>query len=253
MEPSDNHQNEQLDILYQDKFLIAIHKPAGLLVHKSPIDKHETRYAMKILRNQIDQWVYPVHRLDKPTSGILLFALHADIATQIGEDFEQRRINKQYHAIVRGYTKNEGYIDHALKEIAVFKHLQKQVEQKAPKEAQTAYERLATYELPYSDGRFPSSRYSYVKLKPVTGRKHQIRRHLKHISHPIIGDVKYGKGEHNRLFKEHIDSHRLLLAATQLSFTHPVTDETLSLTCPLETSFQASLTKLEAYKTRPEA
>lgn len=243
---------EQLPIIFQDKFMIAIHKPAGLLVHKSPIDKHETRYAMKILRDQIGKWVYPVHRLDKPTSGLLLFALHQDIASQLSSNFENREVYKEYEAIVRGYCPSTGLIDHPLKEIAVFKHMQKHVQKKDPKEASTEFERLQTFELPYSDGRFPSSRYSYVKLKPLTGRKHQIRRHLKHISHPIIGDVKYGKGEHNRLFKEKLDSYRLLLAATKLTIKHPVTDELLSLECPLEETFEATLKALQVFKTELE-
>jgi len=246
---SDRTTSEQLDIIYQDTFIIAIHKPAGLLVHKSPIDKHETRFAMKILRDQIDQWVYPVHRLDKPTSGLLLFALHPDIATQISQQFEQHQIQKEYQAIVRGYAPEEDCINHALKEIAVFKHLQKKVEQKAAKEALTNFQRLQTFELPYSDGRFDSSRYSLIKLQPKTGRKHQIRRHLKHISHPIIGDVKYGKGEHNRLFNEHLSSHRLLLAATKMSLTHPATDEILTLECPLESSFKNTLLALKEFET----
>jgi tRNA pseudouridine65 synthase len=245
-------QAEQLSILFQDKFIVAIHKPAGLLVHKSPIDKHETRYAMKILRDQLGQWVYPVHRLDKPTSGLLLFALHQDIASQLSSSFENREVSKEYQAIVRGYVAASGEIDHPLKEIAVFKNLQKQVQKKDPKEARTDFERLQTFELPYSDGRFASSRYSHVKLSPLTGRKHQLRRHLKHISHPIIGDVKYGKGEHNRLFKDKLDSHRLLLAATKLTIKHPVTEEELVLECPLEKNFETILSGLQVYKTKLE-
>ena len=252
MTPSTQDTPEELSILFQDKFIVAVHKPAGLLVHKSPIDKHETRFAMKILRDQIGQWVYPVHRLDKPTSGLLLFALHQDIASELSSAFENREIKKEYRAIVRGYAPNSGEIDHPLKEIAVFKHMQKQLQKKAPKEAKTNFERLQTFELPYSDGRFPSSRYSYIKLNPLTGRKHQIRRHLKHISHPIIGDVKYGKGEHNRLFKETLDSHRLLLAATKLAIRHPVTEEELTLECPLEENFETTLNGLQIYETELE-
>lgn len=239
-----------IKIIFQDKYIIAIHKPAGLLVHKSPIDKHETRYAMKLLRDQIGQWVYPVHRLDKPTSGILLFALHPDIAKQLSHDFEHRLITKTYQAIVRGYPENSGQIDHPLKEIAVFKHLQKSVAQKEPQDALTKYKNLAIFEVPISDGRFPTSRYSLLELQPKTGRKHQLRRHMKHISHPIIGDVKYGKGAHNRLFQEMFASKRLLLAATKLVFTHPVTEEKLELECPLERSFHYTLEKLSEYKTK---
>tara|TARA_R110001592_G_scaffold288331_2_gene557339 strand:+ start:9949 stop:10701 length:753 start_codon:yes stop_codon:yes gene_type:complete len=249
MTPNSGNTDDNLRVIYQDKFMIAIHKPAGLLVHKSPIDKYETRYAMKLLRDQIGQWVYPVHRLDKPTSGILLFALHPEIASQINKLFEQGNIDKTYQAIVRGYTPDSGIIDHALKEIAAFKHLQKTLEQKKAQEAYTYFETLDRFELPISDGRFPSSRYSLVSLKPTTGRKHQLRRHMKHISHPIIGDVKYGKGSHNRLFQESFLSNRLLLAATALSLTHPASNELISLTCPLEDSFLNTLEKLQEYKT----
>jgi tRNA pseudouridine65 synthase len=248
MTHSDDIQPEKLDIIYQDKCLIAIHKPAGLLVHKSPIDKHETRYAMKILRDQIEQWVYPVHRLDKPTSGLLLFALNPEMAKQVGEAFEKREIHKEYHAIVRGFAEPEGLIDHSLKEIAVFKHMKAQVEKMAPKEAITGYQTKSRFELPFSDGRFPTSRYSYLQLRPDTGRKHQLRRHMKHISHPIIGDVKYGKGEHNRFFQEHFASHRLLLAATSMSLSHPETEETITLDCPLEDNFQQALNKLYSFE-----
>lgn len=242
---------EQLEILHQDDYLIAIRKPAGLLVHKSPIDKHETRYAMKILRDQINQWVYPVHRLDKPTSGLLLFALDKDIATAVSQQFENREVRKTYRALVRGFTPESGLIDHPLKEIAAFKHQQKQVEQMTPKESQTEYRCLTRYELPFPDGRFESSRYSLLELYPKTGRKHQIRRHLKHISHPIIGDVKYGKGPHNRLFRDEFHCPRLLLAATSLTLSHPISKESLALTCPLCEDFGSLLTRLDEYKTSP--
>jgi tRNA pseudouridine65 synthase len=237
-----------LDVIYRDQFIIAVHKPAGLLVHKSPIDKHETRYAMKILRDQIGQWVYPVHRLDKPTSGLLLFALHADIASQISQQFENRAIEKIYSALVRGFAPDSATIDHPLKEIAVFKQQQKYVELKDAKEAITHYTMLDQYELPYSDGRFATSRYSLLEVKPATGRKHQIRRHLKHISHPIIGDVKYGKGSHNRLFQTLFSTNRLMLAATDLSFEHPVSNETIHLNCPLEASFANTLERLSEFR-----
>ncbi len=239
-------QTDVLTILYQDENIVAIHKPAGLLVHKSPIDKHETRYAMKLLRDQLGQWVYPVHRLDKPTSGCLLFALNPDTAKQLSQAFEAREIHKQYKAIVRGWA-DQGVIDHPLKEIAAFKHQAKTLEKMEAKEALTHYRSISTYELPCSDGRFPTSRYSLLEFQPETGRKHQIRRHAKHISHPIIGDVKYGKGEHNRLFNDMFNSQRLLLAATQLSFTHPHINEAITINCPLEDNFQAVLDQLGQY------
>lgn len=238
---------ETLDILYQDEVLIAVHKPAGMLVHKSPIDKREKRYAMRILRNQIGQWVYPVHRLDKPTSGLLLFALDAETAKQVSEQFEQRLVQKRYFAVVRGYAPETIEIDYALKEIAAFKSEQAKADEKDAKSAQTTLTCLQTFETPFTDGRFPTSRFSYVELKPHTGRKHQLRRHAKHISHPIAGDVKYGKGNINRIFREDLHCERLMLAATDLQLTHPSSGDTLSLHCPLEDDFQAALDALQAF------
>lgn len=243
-------EDEKLEILFQDAHLIAVHKPAGMLVHKSPIDKQEKRYAMRILRNQIGQWVYPVHRLDKPTSGLLLFALDSDIARRVTEQFENRTVQKRYFAIVRGFTAETQEIDHPLKEIAAFKSEQEKADAKDAKNALTHLQRLQTFELPFSDGRFPTSRYSYVELAPKTGRKHQLRRHMKHISHPIAGDVKYGKGNHNRIFREELGCERLMLAASDLSLTHPVSGEPLKLHCPFEADFQATLETLQNHKTR---
>ena len=108
---------EPLEILYQDDYIVAINKPSGLLVHKSPIDKHETRFALQELRNQIGQYVYPVHRLDKPTSGVLLFALSKEIAQLMGEAFRNNEIKKEYIAVVRGYVDDSGMIDYPLKEM----------------------------------------------------------------------------------------------------------------------------------------
>ena len=242
-EPETNEQ-EKLDIIYQDQHIIAINKPSGLLVHKSPIDKHETRYAMKILRNQIGQWVYPVHRLDKPTSGLLLFALSSEMAKKLGEQFENNTVKKTYIALVRGYTPLGGIIRHALKETAMFKHQKKRVEERAPQDALTLYKRLATIELPYGIDRYPSTRYSLISVYPRTGRTHQIRKHLKHISHPIIGDAKHGKGKLNRIFEENHGIHRLLLAATELRFTHPVTKEKMNLKASIENDFSSLISAL---------
>ena len=248
IEPAKEPEQEKLEILFQDEQLIAVHKPAGMLVHKSPIDKQEKRYAMRILRNQIGQWVYPVHRLDKPTSGLLLFALDSDIARLVAEQFENRTVQKRYFAVVRGFTAEALEIDHPLKEIAAFKSDQDKADEKDAKNALTQLKRLQTFELPFSDGRFPSSRYSYVELSPKTGRKHQLRRHMKHISHPIAGDVKYGKGNHNRIFREELGCERLMLAASDLRLTHPVNGDPLKLHCPFEADFQATLDTLHRYQ-----
>lgn len=231
----------KLEILYQDDCLVAINKPAGLLVHRSMIDRHETQFAIQILRDQIGQRVYPVHRLDKPTSGVLLFALDPDTARLMGEIFVQRETEKQYLAVVRGYSAAAGVIDYPLKE-----QLDKMTDAKADQEkpaqpAITAYQRLKQVELPYAVGRYASARYSLLRLSPQTGRKHQLRRHMKHIFHPIVGDTSHGDGKHNTLFREQFDCHRLLLHAQCLGFMHPHFQKKVVLEAGLDEPFSAIL------------
>ena len=230
-----------LDILYQDEYLVAVNKPSGLLVHRSWIDKDETIFALQLVRDQIGQYVYPVHRLDKPTSGVLLFALDKETARRLTELFIEKKIHKEYLAVLRGYTDDEGTIDYALKE-QFDKMTHKDVNQdKEPQEAITHYKRLATLELPYPVSRYPVARYSLVHLEPLTGRKHQLRRHMKHIMHPMVGDTKYGRGEHNKLFREKLDIHELLLTAFKISFLHPHTKKELLIQAPLNDAFTKML------------
>ncbi|MFT4919139.1 MAG: tRNA pseudouridine65 synthase [Zhongshania aliphaticivorans] len=227
--------SETLSILYQDENIIAINKPTGLLVHRSPIDRHETRFAIQLLRDQIGQYVYPAHRLDKPTSGVLLFALNSDIASQLAQAFQTHKVEKSYLAVLRGYCPDAGHIDHPLteepdKRIARSKPA-------APQDAITNFRRLATYELDAHIETYPQSRYSLVLAQPMTGRRHQLRRHFKHISHPIIGDAKHGRGRHNRYFAEQLDCPRLLLHALQLRFIHPLSKQEIQLQAPLDHHF----------------
>lgn len=231
--------SERLEILYQDAHLVAVHKPSGLLVHRTALDRHETRFVVQILRDQLDAWVHPVHRLDKGTSGILLLALDRETAAVLGKGFEEGQVDKRYVAIVRGHTDERGTIDHPL--------------QRRPDDAEwvpagyvpptqpavTRYRRLATAELAIAVDRYPSSRYSLVELEPLTGRRHQLRRHLKHISHPIIGDATYGKGRHNRMFQQEFGCGRLLLACVELRLHHPVSGEPLILSTPPADDFAA--------------
>lgn len=226
-----------LEIIYQDEYLVAINKPSGLLVHKSPIDRHETEFALQVVRDQIGQYVYPVHRLDKPTSGVLLFALSAEILKTMSLLFRAHEVSKEYIAIVRGYTQEEDLIDYPLKQMLDTKEQKKLGITKEAQEAQTHYECLATVELPYAVSRYPVARYSLVKLLPKTGRKHQLRRHMKHIFHPIVGDTKHGRGEHNQLFREKFECHRLLLHSHRISFIHPVTQEKLVLEAEVDGTF----------------
>lgn len=240
---SQNGQEEILPVLYQDEHLVVINKPSGLLVHRSPIDRHETRFALQMVRNQIGQKVFPVHRLDKPTSGALVFALSSEVARQLGEQMMAHEVDKTYVAVVRGYAPESGEIDHALVE-EPDKRIKGSKEKTEPQPAFSRYRCLATAELEVCIERYPQSRFSLVEVKPETGRRHQIRRHLKHINHPIIGDAKHGRGRYNRYFKEHLDSDRLLLAATTISFTHPVSGELLMVRAPLEASMQHIMSRL---------
>ena len=221
----ENAEPELLEILYQDEYLVAVNKPSGLLVHRSPIDKHETKFALQLVRDQIGQYVYPVHRLDKPTSGVLIFALNSDITQAMSDLFRSHEVQKEYIAVVRGYTREEELIDYPLKQMLDTKEQKRQGITKEAQDAQTYYERLATVELPYAVSRYPIARYSLVKLLPKSGRKHQLRRHMKHIFHPIVGDTKHGRGEHNKLFREKFNSHRLLLHSHRVTFKHPVSKE----------------------------
>jgi len=234
----DNTETKPLEILYQDKYIVAINKPSGLLVHKSPIDKHETRFALQLLRDQIGQYVHPIHRLDKPTSGVLLFALNAEITQIMSELFRSHEVQKEYIAVVRGYTEDEALIDHPLKQMLDTKEQKKLGITKEAQDAQTHYERLATVELPYAVSRYPVARYSLVKLSPKSGRKHQLRRHMKHIFHPIVGDTKHGRGEHNKLFREKFNCHRLLLHSNRVSFVHPVSNEKIIIEAGVDEMFK---------------
>ena len=234
----ENAEPKLLEILYQDEYLVAVNKPSGLLVHRSPIDKHETRFALQLIRDQIGKYVHPAHRLDKPTSGVLLFALNTEIAQIMSELFRSREVKKEYIAVVRGYTQEQELIDHPLKQMLDTKEQKKLGITKEAQEAQTQYERLATVELPYAVSRYPVARYSLVKLLPKSGRKHQLRRHMKHIFHPIVGDTKHGRGEHNKLFREKFDCHRLLLHSSKIRFLHPVTKEEIVIEAGVDEIFK---------------
>jgi tRNA pseudouridine65 synthase len=227
---------EPLQILYHDDYLIAVNKPAGLLVHRTRIDKHEIRFALQMVRDLVGRRVYPLHRLDKPTSGVLIFALQSDTAAAMSCLFEAGSVEKTYLAVVRGYTDESGEIDYPLIE-RLDKMTDALADNNKPAQAAiTEYRRLATVELPIAVGRYQASRYSLLEVNPATGRKHQIRRHMKHIFHPIIGDTTYGDGKHNKMFRERFDCHRLLLHAKALSFSHPYLNRFIEIVAPLDES-----------------
>jgi len=227
-----------LDVLYQDSALVLVNKPAGVLVHRSALDRHAPRVLLQELRDHIGQRVYPVHRLDRPTSGVMVFALSNDVASQLSQQWRNQQVEKHYLAIVRGYAPETTRVEIALREED---GLRPKAEN-PPMPATTELQRLEKVELPVCVDRYPTSRYSLVAARPLTGRRHQIRRHLSHIGHPIIGDAKHGKGVHNRYFKQRYfedfpSSARLLLAATKLHFTHPVTGQLVIAMAPPEDDF----------------
>jgi tRNA pseudouridine65 synthase len=212
-----------LTILFRDESLIAVDKPSGLAVHRGWAREHDV--AMVRLRDQIGARVFPVHRLDRATSGVLLFALSGEMAALVCESFAAGKTKKTYLALVRGVPPEEILIDHPLPPGE---------DTHAPRvSAQTMVVRREVF-----------GRYSLVEARPLTGRLHQVRRHLKHISCPLIGDVNYGKGEHNRLFRERYGLHRLFLHATRLRLPHPAQDGELDIVSPLPVDLEAVLQAL---------
>ena len=176
-----------LDVLYRDDDVVAVHKPPGLMVHRSLLDRRETRFAVQLLRAQLGRRVFPAHRLDRGTSGVLLLAFDSRVAARLGQAFESRAVAKRYLAVVRGWPEPSGSIEHPLRRLEDGKDAG---DPDAPRqEARTDYRRLACAEVPIPSERHDRTRVALLELLPLTGRQHQIRRHLKHISHPVIGDA----------------------------------------------------------------
>jgi tRNA pseudouridine65 synthase len=199
------------------------------LVHRTPLDKGETRFVLQTVRDQIGQHVWPVHRLDKGTSGVLLFALDADTARTLGQAFESGEgLQKTYRAVVRGWPADAGLIDHPLKRMPD----DMRSERMEVQPAQSRFATLRHFDLPLPQQGFASTRCAEVALEPLTGRRHQLRRHMKHIAHPIIGDATHGKGPLNRAVADLIGLQRLWLHATRLQLAHPVNDQALVIDAP---------------------
>lgn len=223
-------ESDLLQILYRDDHMIAINKPHGLLVHRSSIAADASRYALQLLRDQIGQTVYPAHRLDRKTGGVLLFTLDKTMDSKIQQIFSERKINKTYWAVVRGYTDEVGTINYPLAK-----------DNGTKQEAITHYKTLSKTEIDLPFGKFPTSRYSLVEIQPETGRMHQIRRHFAHIFHPILADRPHGCNKQNKLWKERFDMDTMLLHARKLQFQHPLTHELIEIEAPLHLEFERVL------------
>ena len=215
-----------LEIVYQDDHLIAINKPHGLLVHRSSIANDAKEFALQLLRDQVNRHVSPVHRLDRKSGGLLLFAFEKDVEIAMHQQFQNGLVQKKYLAIVRGYAPDSQDIDYPLAK-----------ENGTIQDAFTAFITLKRAELDVAFGKHTTSRYSLVEATPTTGRMHQLRKHFAHIFYPIIGDRKHGCNKQNKLFKEQWEMTTMLLHASELIFKHPVTNEEIRLKAPLQEEF----------------
>jgi tRNA pseudouridine65 synthase len=230
-------ENLNLKILYQDDYFVAVNKPAGMLVHRTNIAFEENLLiAERLLKEQIGQKVFPLHRIDRPTSGILVFGLSSEAASVVQPLFPTEDVRKYYLTVVRGYmTENHGIIEHPLKK-KLIGDLQ---------EAKSEFWSLSQNEIPIaSTPRYPSSRYSLLKVYPHTGRMHQIRRHLAHDRHYVIGDSTHGDNRQNHFFRDTFGMENLLLHAWRFEFTHPFTKENIKIEAVLPDYFSVICEKL---------
>lgn len=219
-----------IEVLYRDDDYLAVRKPPGLSVHRGRLNA-DRDVLLQRLRRQVGCYLYPIHRLDRATSGVIVFGLNAWAAGAVQAQMRSGDVAKHYAAIVRGWVLRETEIDYEI-------------------DGQYAYSSCrphTRYELDEPDGRFPSSRYSLLDVTPKSGRRHQIRRHLAHLRHPIVGDTVHGDGKHNRIFRERFGSWRLLLFARSIAFMHLRQQRQLRIECGFDADWTALLRELDAY------
>ncbi len=242
-------------VLYEDESIIAVHKPADLLVHRTDIARGQTtEFALQMVADLTGKYVYPIHRIDRPTSGVLLFAFSEDATRQLKEDFTEHRIEKTYHALVRGWITESSTLDHPLKKVIFdkrkLKRQKKSGTEPESQEALTHIRPIATGEVEIPVDRYPTSRYSLVELRPKTGRTHQLRRHMSHLRHPIIGDRRYGDRHHNRMFEERLAIRRMFLTALTLELTHPKTGKRIKIETAVDAELEEVIGRLNLQKVR---
>ena len=219
---------KDVEIVYQDKYLLVVNKPAGMLVHRTDLDPFETVFLLQILRNRLNQHLYPIHRLDKPTSGALVFAFDEEIARTLTETLQAGLWKKDYFAVVRGWFPDTLTVDRGIR----------YSQDKPRKPAVTHFTCLSKVEVNQPVGRYETARYSLIQAQPETGRRHQIRKHLNHCSHPIIGDSWYGDRFHNRFISELVGKEQLYLHAGSLVLPHPVSGENIHCVAPFPFHWQ---------------
>ena len=221
---------EPLEILFKDTHFAIINKPHGLLVHRSKIAVNTDIYALQLLRDQLGLKVYPTHRLDRKTSGVLVFALSEEANSKMQLQFATNQVQKTYQAIVRGFTPTTETINYALTN-----------DKGKTQEAITRFTTIKHTEVNIPHGKFSTSRYSLVEINPETGRFHQIRKHFAHLRHPIIGDRPHGCNKQNKLFKEKWSMNTMMLHAKEISFSHPFTNEQLVIEAPFQSEFNRTI------------
>jgi len=219
-------------ILHLDEHIVVVNKPAGMPVHRSRMVACDDAYLIDVVREQVPGALHLIHRLDRATSGVVLIGRNAEVAGTLGRQFMARDVDKTYLAVCRGWPDETGEIDSPLPGVR---------ENSARKPALTRWRRLHMIEVPIAINRYPQQRYALVEVAPESGRYRQIRRHFSHARHPLIGDTSHGRSEHNRLFKQFFSSHRLLLHAWRLGFTHPHSGERVQVEAPLDAEFAALL------------
>lgn len=227
-------------ILYDDAQLVAINKPPGILMHRTRISE-DTVFVVQLLRDQLGQRIFPVHRLDRATSGVLLFAKTPEAAGLLGEQIMDKSVEKKYLALLRGWTDESGTIDYALDDPDSGKG-------RLP--AVTHYTRLGASEIDAAIGlRYKTSRFSLAEARLETGRRHQIRKHFAHILHPVIGDKRHGDVKQNTYFREVFGLKRMLLHAAELEFRHPETGKSVRLQAPVDAEFlrMLDITELKSF------
>jgi len=202
------------------------------MVHDSALARGETDFAADRLREQFGRPIFLVHRLDRATSGCLLLAFDRDTASALGKGLMAGAIEKDYWAVCRGWPAEAAFeVDH---------DLDGGPGKPVKKPAVTRFTRLATAELAVPSAGFDTSRYALLCAQPQTGRFRQIRRHLKHLSHHLIGDTSHGDGRHNRSFRM-LGIHRMLLHARRPGFVHPGTGQAREVRAPVDAPFARAL------------
>lgn len=221
-------QTLKLATLFADEWLAVVDKPAGLMVHDSKLARGETDFAADRLREQFGKPIFLIHRLDRATSGCLLLAFDRETASALGKTLMSQEVEKEYLAVCRGWPQGAFTVDHPL---------DGGPGKPEKKPATTHFTRLATGELPVPSNGFETSRYALLRCRLETGRFRQIRRHLKHAFHHMIGDTSHGDGRHNLQFRMR-GVHRMLLHASRLSFAHPATGERIAVSAPLDAEWK---------------